>query len=529
MGRLVIPAMALLTAGQLLACSSDDSPRPWLDAPILTRPFTRPARPAIEIAGLWAEAQIVQPCAGVAGSSDPMVLCVRASAETAGDGTADNPLSSIQEAIDQAQPGTIIQVAAGDYQEALRVEGRSIDLRGGFDDTFAERIPATHLTSIDASSAEGSALAVLAASTVRLSGFRLTGGHGLPDGDGVGAHGGGLSISESSVTIEHNLIEDNDVTSAAEESIEYVGGGVLAHTNSSLELLYNVIRANRAGRGAGVAAFGGTQRIVGNEIRDNVSVGDHGGGLYLAGPSIEVLANTIVGNTVGERAGYGWGGGVLVFDGDSQATLAYDVIQHNSAPDSGSGVFIDDGAQALLSNELINSNACGSATGAALYIDGLDPSIPSAAMVVNTTLADHPCGDDAEMEPILIEQGSALVLRNSIIWDSGRSGPVVDADETSGFKASYSLAAAPLQGPGNLSLDPLFADPATEDFHLRSTAGRFVAAQGQDTGTWVDDGQDSPGIDAGDPNIDVGVEPEPNGGRINMGAFGGTDQASHSP
>ena len=35
-------------------------------------------------------------------------------------------------------------------------------------------------------------------------------------------------------------------------------------------------------------------------------------------------------------------------------------------------------------------------------------------------------------------------------------------------------------------------------------------------------------IDAGDPNSPVGKEPEPNGGRINMGAYGGTSQASKS-
>jgi hypothetical protein len=38
----------------------------------------------------------------------------------------------------------------------------------------------------------------------------------------------------------------------------------------------------------------------------------------------------------------------------------------------------------------------------------------------------------------------------------------------------------------------------------------------------------SPCIDAGDPNSPVGDEPEPNGDRINMGAYGGTTEASKS-
>jgi len=45
----------------------------------------------------------------------------------------------------------------------------------------------------------------------------------------------------------------------------------------------------------------------------------------------------------------------------------------------------------------------------------------------------------------------------------------------------------------------------------------------------VIDGITSPCIDAGDPSSPVEDEPEPNGGRINMGAYGGTAEASKSP
>ena len=38
----------------------------------------------------------------------------------------------------------------------------------------------------------------------------------------------------------------------------------------------------------------------------------------------------------------------------------------------------------------------------------------------------------------------------------------------------------------------------------------------------------SPCIDVGDPRSDWLTEPRPNGGRINMGAYGGTAQASES-
>lgn len=80
-------------------------------------------------------------------------------------------------------------------------------------------------------------------------------------------------------------------------------------------------------------------------------------------------------------------------------------------------------------------------------------------------------------------------------------------------------------GEGNISADPSFADPVKGDYHLKSQAGRWDPV----CQTWVQDDVTSPCIDAGDPESPVGDEPEPNGGRINMGAYGGTAEASKSP
>ncbi len=96
-------------------------------------------------------------------------------------------------------------------------------------------------------------------------------------------------------------------------------------------------------------------------------------------------------------------------------------------------------------------------------------------------------------------------------------------------------------GEGNLNFDPDFATPGhiddnntpwnymddlyiLGDYHLKSQAGRFDP----NSGSWVVDDITSPCIDAGDPNTPVGDEPFPNGGRINIGAYGGTAEASKS-
>jgi predicted outer membrane repeat protein len=90
-------------------------------------------------------------------------------------------------------------------------------------------------------------------------------------------------------------------------------------------------------------------------------------------------------------------------------------------------------------------------------------------------------------------------------------------------------------------VDPCFVDPGywdpngtaddpdddfwvEGDYHLKSQAGRWDPK----SQSWVKDDVTSPCIDTGDPNSPVGDEPEPNGGRINLGAYGGTAEASKS-
>jgi hypothetical protein len=79
-------------------------------------------------------------------------------------------------------------------------------------------------------------------------------------------------------------------------------------------------------------------------------------------------------------------------------------------------------------------------------------------------------------------------------------------------------------GLRNIGVDPLFVAPDQNDFHLKSQAGRWDSA----SLAWVLDDVTSPCIDAGDPNAPVEYEPFPNGGRVNLGAYGGTCEASKS-
>jgi hypothetical protein len=80
-----------------------------------------------------------------------------------------------------------------------------------------------------------------------------------------------------------------------------------------------------------------------------------------------------------------------------------------------------------------------------------------------------------------------------------------------------------LSGYGFIT-NPLFAAPSNDDYHLLSQQGRYWPEHK----VWVLDEVTSPCIDGGNPEDDYSIEREPNGGRINMGAYGGTGYASMS-
>jgi hypothetical protein len=117
----------------------------------------------------------------------------------------------------------------------------------------------------------------------------------------------------------------------------------------------------------------------------------------------------------------------------------------------------------------------------------------------------------------------------------------VEDDPNAFFVEAWHNPRQPPTGNVVIRADPLFAAPGhwdangtpdrladdfwvNGDYHLKSQAGRWDP----NSRNWVVDDVTSPCIDAGDPNSPIGWEPFPNGGRINMGAYGGTVEASKS-
>ncbi|NQV32006.1 MAG: leucine-rich repeat domain-containing protein, partial [Phycisphaeraceae bacterium] len=131
---------------------------------------------------------------------------------------------------------------------------------------------------------------------------------------------------------------------------------------------------------------------------------------------------------------------------------------------------------------------------------------------------------------------SDALIVNSILWNH----ELREIRVASGHDplVTYSDVQGTWPGLGNMDSDPLFASPRdltdpdnpgsvflAEDYHLLSGNGRW----NPNSLTWETDKLASPCIDAGDPDYPASNEAVPNGKRINMGAYGGTAQASRSP
>ncbi len=137
--------------------------------------------------------------------------------------------------------------------------------------------------------------------------------------------------------------------------------------------------------------------------------------------------------------------------------------------------------------------------------------------------------------------GISLLIKNSIFWknEAPRYGQIDLLSELA--EISYSDIQDGYVGIGNIDNDPRFVKEGSwfdnntpdnpdddfwlrGDYHLKSGAGHWDA----DTSNWKEDDVTSPCIDAGDPAFDYSQENDPNGDRINMGAYGGTREASLS-
>jgi hypothetical protein len=217
----------------------------------------------------------------------------------------------------------------------------------------------------------------------------------------------------------------------------------------------------------------------------------------------------------------------------------------------GAGVYLSHASPILADCRLQGNFSRGGSGGALMNYGGGEPTVINCIFSGNLAgyggaIANWPGGNTKVINCTFhnnwASRGGAIfnrcVVSNSILW--GNVPDEIGATD-GGPDITYSDVTGGWPGEGNLDMDPCFADPGYRtdngtpgdlgddistdgDYHLKSQAGRWDP----NSQSWVIDDVTSPCMDAGDPNGPVGEEPQPNGGRINMGAYGGTAEASKS-
>jgi hypothetical protein len=115
---------------------------------------------------------------------------------------------------------------------------------------------------------------------------------------------------------------------------------------------------------------------------------------------------------------------------------------------------------------------------------------------------------------------ATISVSNSIAWGNNAGG-------ITNCTVNYTCSQEAQAGVGNTNINPLFVD--TNYFHLASRGGQYES--GFFTGgTWSASGTtNSPLIDLGDPSSTAWtLETQPNGRRLNLGAYAGTPVASRT-
>jgi hypothetical protein len=410
--------------------------------------------------------------------------------------------AKIQEAIDYARSGEIVEVGPGTYSgdgnRDIDFRGKAIIVRSsdGADDTI-----------IYCASSEGH------------RGFYFHGGEGS-------------SSVLRGFTIVGAIVPGSDVPSDSgswsSSPVNPVGAGIYCEF-SSPSIVDCVIKQCTTELGGGIGVVNGSPTIIDCVVEDcqaggvgPAESGGRGAGIGLIrGSDVTILHSRIDGNS-----GYYNSLGAGVYCWRSRAFFANCDISNNSAQGDvqGGGAFCG-GSSAYIQFEncVISNNTA--EIGGGLCAGSSGDSAVERVIITNCTMAHNSLsgGESASSTGGGIHSVSSnITIRNSIFWHND-GVPVMLIDPALSSPVLYSCIEGGYPGQGNIDCDPLFASSGGSDYHLRSVFGRYEPRSNR----WVTDDYDySPCIDAGDPQDPVGAEPLPNGKRINMGAYGGTAEAS---
>ncbi len=359
--------------------------------------------------------------------------------------------------------------------------------------------------------------------------------------------GGGIACSAGSPIIKSCTIQDNRAQSGA--GISCSAGSRPAISDSVI--CYNIADSAEDSRGGGLLVDQSSPLVqncmfVANQAHpvppdDDVLPGTGGGAICCANDANAVVtASTFIDNHSTDDGG-------AICSHHSRLQVTNGTFLRNSSEDAGGAIYLQQSQPVDVTNSLFAGNSATYYGGALFYRDF------TILAVDKCTLTNNSAGMGGGIRCSI--NGTVGVISNSILRDNtSPKGQQIAMRHNAILQVAYSNVAGGVDavrrgsrpvlvwGEGNMDVDPLFADPGywdpnrtpddpnddfwvEGDYHLKSEAGRWDP----NSESWVIDDVTSPCIDAGDPNSPVASEPLPNGGIVNMGAYGGTAEASKSP
>ena len=443
--------------------------------------------------------------------------------------------------------GVTIQGPLGTGNEAVLDRGNTGSGRYVFELVNADDVTLRNLTII------GGQFGVYADSGSDSDGVTIANSEIRDNGlDGVSFQSDGDNL-----TIVGNLIHDNSTgISASGNGLTIQGNTISGHNNTGISAFAggatvvasivsdNIIFGNSRGM-----TISGSSQAVPTQVRGNEVYGNSQTGI-VAGGFVQVTDNTVYDN-VGSATGISLAGNALAAENRVHSNH-FGIKLINSATAEGNriygnttGVHLAQTSRAI--RNAIYSNTVG-VQGNHLFTGQLANNMIYANTnqgillsggnnqeIVNNTLY-QPVGDAIRLQAFAVNAS----LQNNIIWVE--SGYAISADSTSqyGLQSDYNMIYTTGDGKladwggtdvltqvdwfyelgfdGNsLTADPLFTDPDGADDILGNEDDDFHLQAG------------SPAIDAGDPLSYYLQEPGPNGGRVNLGGYGNTKEATVSP
>ncbi|MBL7152930.1 MAG: right-handed parallel beta-helix repeat-containing protein [Phycisphaerae bacterium] len=363
-----------------------------------------------------------------------------------------------------------------------------------------------------------------------LNGFTITGGYS----NGVG---GGIHCSNSSPTIANCIIKDNETTHSRDYStrppgVEGGGGGLYCDSSNPTITNCGFINNSATYMGGGMYNSYSNPKLINCMFNKNFMsyVSGDGGGMNNLEESNPLLIRCVFNGNSASNGGGMWNAN------NSNPVLSNCTFGANSAQNGG-GMW-----NGLNSPTLTNCRFSGNL---AIHSGGGMYNYKAKVIINHSTFG----GDRAYFCGGIVNDYSNLTLSDCILWEnSDNEGKSESAQivpwNNSILIVNYSCIqglTGNLGGIGNIGDDPCFVDPGywdpndtpndtnddfwvEGDYHLKSQGWRWNTQRE----VWTLDDVTSPCIDAGDPMTPIMYEPFPNGGIVNMGAYGGTPYASKS-